>query len=66
MGTTYCHRKGVTEGDNEAMALYALSTWPFIQALNNEIANDEVKQVWYADDSSAVRREKMVGIPKGP
>ena len=54
MGTTYCHSEGVTQGDNAAMAMYALSTRPLIQALSNEIANDEVKQVWYADDSSAV------------
>ena len=45
--------EGVTQGDNAAMAMYALSTPPQIQALSNETANDEVKQVsvWYADDS---------------
>jgi len=43
-------QKGVTQGDNAAMAMSALSTWPLIQALSNE-----VKQVWYADDSSAAR-----------
>jgi len=32
------------------MAMYALSTQPLIQAPS--IENDEVKQVWYADDSS--------------
>ena len=47
-------QEGVTQGDNAAMAMYALSTRPLIQALSNETANDEVKQVWYADDSSAV------------
>jgi len=47
-------QEGVTQGDNAAMAMYALSTQPLIQALSNETANDEVKQVWYADDSSAV------------
>ena len=48
-------QEGVTQGDNAAMAkMYALSTRPLIQALSKETANDEVKQVWYADDSSAV------------
>jgi len=42
------------QGDNVAMAMYALSTRPLIQALSNVSANDEVKQVWYADDSYAV------------
>jgi len=46
-------QEGVTQGDNAAMAMYALSTRPLI-ALSNETANDEVKQVWYADDNSAV------------
>ena len=44
----------MTQRDNAAMAMYALSTRPLIQALSNETANDEVKQVWYADDSFAV------------
>ena len=46
--------EGVTQGDNVAMANYAISTWPFIQALSSETANDDVKQVWFADNSSAV------------
>ena len=37
-------QEGVTQGDNAAMAMYALSTRPMIQALSNETANDEVKQ----------------------
>jgi len=52
------------------MAMYALSTRLLIQALSNETANDEVKQVSYADDSSAIRSlsgvKKIVGIPKCP
>ena len=47
-------QEGVMQGDNAAMAMYALSTRPLIQALSKETANDEVKQVWYADGSSAV------------
>jgi len=37
----------VTQGDNAAMAMYALSTRSLIQTLSNKTANDEVKQVWY-------------------
>jgi len=52
-------QEGVTQGDNAAMAMY---TRPLIQALCNETANDEVKQVWYADDSSAVG--SLAGVKK--
>ena len=55
-------QEGVTQGDNAAMAMYALSTRPLIQALSNETANDEVKQVWCADDSSAVG--SLAGVKK--
>jgi len=55
-------QEGVTQGDNAAMAMYALSTRLLIQALSNVNANDEVKQVWYADDSSAVR--SLAGVKK--
>jgi len=55
-------QEGMTQGDNAAMVVYALSTWPLIQALSNETANDEVKQVWYADDSSAVG--SLAGVKK--
>ena len=55
-------QEGVTQGDNAAMAMYALSTWPLIQALSKETANDEVKQIWYADDSSAVG--SLAGVKK--
>jgi len=52
----------VTQGDNAAMAMYALPTRPLIQTLSNETVNDEVKQVWYADDSSAVG--SLAGVRK--
>jgi len=42
--------------------MYALSTRPLIQALTNETANDEVKQVSYAYDSLAVR--SLAGVKK--
>ena len=44
------------------MAMSALSTRPLIQALSNETADAEVKQVWYADDSSAVG--SLAGVKK--
>jgi len=34
-------QEGVTQGDNVAMAMYALSTRPLVQALSKETANDE-------------------------
>jgi len=55
-------QEGVTQGDNAAMAMYALSTRPLIQTLSNETANNEVKQVWYANDSSAVG--SLAGVRK--
>jgi len=53
----------VTQGDNAAMAMYAISTQPLIQALSNETANDKVKQVCFVDSSSAVRPLK--GLKNG-
>jgi len=61
-GNHILSQEGVTQGDNAAMAMYALATRPLIQALSNETANDEVKQVWYADDSSAVG--SLAGVNK--
>jgi len=46
--------KHVTQGDNAAMAIYAISTQPLIEALSTKTANDDVKQVWFADNSFAV------------
>jgi len=53
----------MARGDNAAMAMYALSTRPLIQVLSKKTANDEVKQVWYADDSSAVG--SLAGVKNG-
>jgi len=55
-------QEGVTQGDNAAMAKYVLSSQPLVQALSNESANDEEKQIWYADDSFAVG--SMAGVKK--
>ena len=62
IGDHILSQEDVTQGDNAATAMYALSTRPLIQALSNETANDEVKQVWYADDSSAVG--SLAGVKK--
>jgi len=45
MGATYStlSQEGVTQGDNAAMAMYALSTRPLMQTLSSETANDDVK-----------------------
>ena len=48
--------EGTTQGDNIAMAFYALSTVPIIkqlQIVDDDIIAEPVKQVWFADDSSA-------------
>jgi len=45
------------------MAMYAISTWPLIQEQSTETADDDVKQVWLADDSSAVR--PLEGVKNG-
>jgi len=55
-------QEGATQGDNAVMAMYVLSTRLLIQALSNETTNDKVKQVWYADDSSAVG--SLAGVKK--
>ena len=38
-----------TQGDPLAMAIYAISLQPLVKCLNKQ----EVKQVWFADDSAA-------------
>ena len=48
--------EGTTQGDNIAMAFYALSTVPTTKQLQNaddDIIAEPVKQVWFADYSSA-------------
>ena len=48
--------EGLTQGNNIAMAFYALGTVPIIRQLHNvddDIIAEPVKQVWFADDSSA-------------
>ena len=49
-GKEIASREGTTQGDNLAMAFYALSTAPLQQILKNNVP--DVKQVWLADDAT--------------
>ena len=46
--------EGVTQGDPLAMAMYALAITPLIRRLRRK--DPDVKQVWFADDSTAAGR----------
>ena len=48
-GTYIMSEEGVTQGDNLAMAMYAVSTKTMI----SQLADERITQIWYADDSSA-------------
>ncbi len=44
-------QEGTTQGDPLAMPMYALASIPLIRNLSHSL--DEVKQLWYADDTAA-------------
>ena len=48
-GETILSQEGTTQGDPLAMAMYAVATTPLIHRL----ADENLKQVWFADDASA-------------
>ena len=48
-GAYIMSEEGVTQGDNLAMAMYAISTKPLI----SHLADGRATQIWFADDSSA-------------
>ena len=48
-GTHIMSEEGVTQGDNLAMAMYAVST----KTLISQLSDEKITQIWYADDSSA-------------
>ena len=51
-------QEGSTQGDVAAMAKYALGVTPLINTLGDAVDKDFCKQVWYADDSSALGKLK--------
>ena len=53
-GTFINSEEGATQGDNLAMAMYALSTRKIIASLKS--AAPDVKQVWFADDSAGAAK----------
>ena len=55
-GESILSKEGTTQGDPLAMAMYAVANTPLIYRLTEE----ELKQVWFADDASAAG--KLVGI----
>ena len=65
---TLLSQEGTTQEDSLAMAMYAVTITPFIRSLED----DEIKQVWFADDSAAggglagLRRWWDLIVEKGP
>ena len=53
-GKELLSREGTTQGDNMAMAFYALGTAPLVQDLS--VLVPDVKQVWLADDAVGAGR----------
>ena len=51
---TILSQEGTTQGDPDAMQMYAISTRPIIDDLEEICDSSITKQCWYADDSSAV------------
>ena len=49
-GETIFSQEVTTQGDPLAMAMYAIAIIPLI----NRLKEDDVKQIWYADDAAAV------------
>ena len=56
-GTTLLSQEGTTQGDPLAMPFYALATIPLIKTLSS---HNDIRQVWYADDSAALGKISKV------
>ena len=50
-GTTLLSQEGTTQGDPLAMPMYAIAILPLTRRIN-----EDIKQVWYADDATATGR----------
>ena len=51
-GSHILSEEGVTQGDNLSMAMYAISIRPLIDSLKESAGTENLRQVWYADDST--------------
>ena len=65
-GSFILSKEGVTQGDKLAMAKYALGTRGLIDSLASETVEENIVQVWFADDSCCGGKgcqgcQKMVG-----
>ena len=56
---TLLSAEGTTQGDPLAMPMYAMATLPLISHLSS---TSDAKQVWYADDSSAVGSLESISL----
>ena len=52
-GTFILSQEGATQGDNLAMQMYGLATRGLIDSLETETKEEDLVQVWYADDSNS-------------
>ena len=57
-GTHILSKEGVTQGDNLAMAKYAVGTKNLIESLKT--VNSEIRHEWFADGSAGAR--DLVGL----
>ena len=52
--------EGATQGDPAAMAFYGAGTKPLVDTLAETVDQEQCKQSWYADDSSAAGKLREV------
>ena len=61
-GTYILSKEGVTQGDNLATGKYSVATRPLINELSECIREENAKQVWFADDSTAAGKLQAISI----